>query len=782
LANNYKKKAVKRSNTLAKRNNGKKNTSSAKNNKITGLIILFLGLVLFLSFIVGFVNNFSTAVLLNGKAFAILSMIGNIAIACMICYWGIALFQSKGRLLFNWQVFGGALFSLALLSLLQLLIPMQGTLWQILKITFTGGGGGIFGLLGGYLLGLIPQTIAIIISVAVMILGFLLLCNFKILNFFPWLGKKMTGSFAEKEKAKQEKTAKTEKPVSANPPLIMDYENKFSNLAPVVTEPAETKNTLAQNEKPPLYIRQVMPGVDDKKAKIGSESDVKIYEPVVTEEKDEFAVLTATFKEGLQKDVLLPGGEEQKVPYQLPPVNLLGSQVKIRNSRLNKQFIDNSALLEKTLEDFGIKTKVVQVVAGPSVVRYELQPAPGVKVSRITNLVDDIALSLAAKDIRIEAPVPGKAVIGIEVPKSEVTPVFFRDIIDTEEFKKSQSKLTLALGVDITGQTIVADLADMPHLLIAGATGSGKSVSMNTIICSILYKSTPDEVKFIMIDPKKVELTNYNNLPHLREPVVTNPKKAASVLKGVVSEMEKRYTLFAAANVKKFSQYNALLGVEKMHQIVVLIDELADLMLVASKEVEDSICRLAQLARAAGIHLIVATQRPSTDVITGLIKANIPSRIAFAVSSNVDSRIILDMSGAEKLLGKGDMLFHPIGAPKPTRVQGAFLSESDTQRLVNYCCNQASPQFIKLPETEEIKSYEEDSFEDEIFYDAVREVIISHQASASFLQRRFRIGYNRAARLVESMEQLGIISHPEGNKRNVLMSMEGFTHMYGTGE
>lgn len=469
------------------------------------------------------------------------------------------------------------------------------------------------------------------------------------------------------------------------------------------------------------------------------------------------------------------------VNYQLPPVSLMKGGITVRNSRIDQRIMDDSAALENVLASFGVKTKVVEVVCGPSIIRYELQPAPGVKISKIVSLADDIALALAARGLRIEAPVPGKSVVGIEIARDKTSPVYFKDVLSSENFQKSKSKISIALGVDINGNAIVGDLAEMPHLLIAGATGSGKSVCMNTLICSILYKALPEEVKFIMVDPKKVELTGYSGLPHLGKPVVTDPKKASQVLKEVVNEMERRYLVFVNAGVKNFKSYNELPNVNKMPQIVVLIDELADLMMVASHDVEDAICRLAQMARAAGIHLVIATQRPSVDVITGLIKANIPSRIAFAVSSQIDSRTILDMGGAEKLLGKGDMLYFPIGRQKPLRVQGAFLTEDEIQTLVDYCKKQAEPEYLELPVAVEEKPEEEEAEKnqlDELFIDACQQVLSSGQASASSLQRRFRIGYNRAARLIDTMQEMGIVSAPEGNKRTILMTMETFAATY----
>ncbi|HHT63042.1 MAG: DNA translocase FtsK 4TM domain-containing protein [Bacillota bacterium] len=466
--------------------------------------------------------------------------------------------------------------------------------------------------------------------------------------------------------------------------------------------------------------------------------------------------------------------------YILPSLEILQSVVKIKSPRMNKDITESIRVLEETLESFGVKVKVTQVSCGPAVTRFEMQPCPGVKVSKIVNLADDIALNLAAPVVRIEAPVPGKSVIGIEVPKKEVSTVCFREVLETPQFLQSSSKLTVALGKDITGNPVVADLAAMPHLLIAGATGSGKSVCINTLICSILYKAKPSEVKFLMIDPKMVEMANYNGLPHLISPVVTDPKRAAGALKWIVNEMENRYNIFASTGVKDLYRYNELkqnTG-EELPQMVVLIDELSDLMMVAPNDVEDSICRLAQMARAAGIHLVVATQRPSVDVITGLIKANIPSRIAFAVSSQIDSRTILDMAGAEKLLGKGDMLFNPIGAAKPIRVQGVYIAEEDINNIVSHCCSQAKPEYLEGILKGEFSGEDKSMEKDVLFDDAAKLVITTGQASVSLLQRRLRVGYSRAARLMDMLENQGIVGEYEGSKpRNVLVTLEQFERM-----
>jgi S-DNA-T family DNA segregation ATPase FtsK/SpoIIIE len=471
--------------------------------------------------------------------------------------------------------------------------------------------------------------------------------------------------------------------------------------------------------------------------------------------------------------------------YQLPSLLLLHKSLKVNNQRLNKDLADNVKKLEDTLASFGVKIKVTHVTQGPVITRYEAQPASGVKVSKITNLADDIALGLAATNVRIEAPVPGKSVVGIEVPNRVVNTVQFREVIETPEFQNSSSKITMALGKDITGSTVIADLTKMPHMLIAGATGSGKSVCINTIIHSILFMARPDEVKLLLVDPKMVELANYNGIPHLIAPVVTDPKKAAGALKWIVTEMETRYELFAAAGVRDIVRYNYLRTQDKQTEfavlpyVVVIIDELADLMMVAPGEVEDAICRIAQMARAAGIHLIVATQRPSVDVITGLIKANIPSRIAFAVSSQTDSRTILDLNGAEKLLGRGDMLYYPMGAGKPIRVQGCYLADKEMENVIKFLQDQARPEYQELPNIEFASNKVEEELDD-LFYQAAQLFIENSNASVSLLQRRLRIGYTRAARLMDLLEEKGVVGGYEGSKpREVLLTRGQFELKYG---
>ena len=472
--------------------------------------------------------------------------------------------------------------------------------------------------------------------------------------------------------------------------------------------------------------------------------------------------------------------------YEFPPIQLLAEGDKKGVKGGKKAVADTATKLQKTLYSFGVSAKVENVSVGPAITRYELKPAEGVRVSKIANLADDIALNLAAETIRIEAPIPGKQAVGIEVPNKENEIVPLRDIIDCDEFKNHKSKLAFALGKDVAGNAVVTDIAKMPHVLIAGATGSGKSVCINTLIASIIYKAKPSEVKLVMVDPKVVELSVYNGIPHLLIPVVTDPKKAAGALAWAVQEMVNRYSLFASKNVRDIKGYNAALesegGAHKLPQIVIIIDELSDLMMVSPKDVEDSICRLAQMARAAGMHLVIATQRPSVDVITGIIKANVPSRISFSVSSQVDSRTILDMAGAEKLLGKGDMLFYPAGAPKPTRIQGAFISDKEVEKIVDFVKNNGeatyNDEILRQIENanstdQEIDAQEEDDNTDPLLMDAIDVVVETGQASTSFIQRRFKVGYARAGRIIDQMEERGIISGFQGSKpREVLMSKE----------
>jgi len=498
-------------------------------------------------------------------------------------------------------------------------------------------------------------------------------------------------------------------------------------------------------------------------------------------EYDEYA--NASIKN--EKSTSIPSSSDYE-NYELPPIEFLGKNEKTGvSAESHAQIIENSRILEETLRSFKVEAKVVEVSVGPTVTRYDLSPGPGVKVATIANLSNDLALSLAAQGIRIEAPIPGKSAVGIEIPNKDPQGVFLREIIEDDSFEAFPSKLAFAVGKDIAGEPVITDIARMPHLLIAGATGSGKSVCINTLIASLLYKARPDEVKLLMIDPKVVELSVYNGIPHLLIPVVTDPKKASGALSWAVAEMEKRYKDFAETGCRELKGYNRYMienDGQEIPQIVIIIDELADLMMTCKGEVEDSICRLAQKARAAGIHLIVATQRPSVDVITGLIKANIPSRLAFAVSSGTDSRTVLDMYGAEKLLGKGDMLFLPMGQNKPIRVQGGFISDKEVENLVKFLKAQAPVehttemiQQITMPGKKLIEGEL-----DEHFYDAVEFLISKGKGSTSVLQRQFRIGYNRASRLMDDLHARGIIGPEDGVKpRKVTITREEFRELYG---
>lgn len=542
--------------------------------------------------------------------------------------------------------------------------------------------------------------------------------------------------------------------------------------APVQKEPV---SPLPDREKPPV---EEAPPVPD---------DVKELTEKFMEEKEQ-----KDRKEATPAQVTQYQAAEPVKAYCFPPVTMLAVSPHGNPAMETEELQTNGRILVDTLKSFGVQTKILDICRGPAVTRYEIQPAAGVKISKITNLSDDLALNLAATGVRIEAPIPGKAAVGIEVPNKSRSTVRMRELVESNSFQTSKSKLSVALGRDIAGQPVIADLAKMPHLLIAGTTGSGKSVCINSLIISMLYKASPDEVRFLMIDPKAVELTEYNGMPHMLVPVVTDPRKASGALGWAVSEMMKRYKIFSECNVRNLQGYNHLAASQdyqdengqpmpSMPQIVIIIDELADLMMAAPKEVEDSICRLAQLARAAGMHLVVATQRPSVDVVTGLIKANIPSRIALTVSNAVDSRTILDAGGAEKLLGNGDMLFAPVGSTKPLRVQGCYVSDDEISSIVEFVKKAKSIEYdekvieeIERNAASESKGDDSGDSEgggDPMIDEAIKCVVEAGQASTSLLQRRLRLGYARAGRLIDEMEQLGVVGPHEGSKpRQVLMT------------
>jgi S-DNA-T family DNA segregation ATPase FtsK/SpoIIIE len=542
--------------------------------------------------------------------------------------------------------------------------------------------------------------------------------------------------------------------------------------------------------------------VRESKANVRNEFDISIEEEVKpkTEENSLEAIMdddvefimkdvkkkkkldVESYKNDVDKEIALQ--DMMGASYNYPPLELLNdnSQEISDIKTLKNTAMEVAKKLEDTLKSFGVEVKVINISRGPAVTRYELQPSPGVKVSKIVNLADDISLNLAASGVRIEAPIPGKAAIGIEVPNKEVIPVFLKEVVESREFQDFPSRLAFSIGKDISGNTIVGDIGKMPHMLIAGSTGSGKSVCINSIIVSILYKSSPDDVKLLMVDPKVVELGIYNGIPHLLIPVVTDAKKAAGALNWAVQEMVNRYKLFAEKGVRDIKGYNSVIEQEgqqkKLPQVVIIIDELADLMMVAPNEVEDAICRLAQMARAAGMHLVIATQRPSVDVITGVIKANIPSRIAFAVSSQVDSRTILDMAGAEKLLGRGDMLFYPVGEPKPIRVKGTFVSDKEVERVVEFIKIQGEVEYDNdlIDEISNLNTNEEENDpgdNDSLLPQATELVVDAGMASVSLIQRKFKVGYARAARIIDQMETRGIVGKFEGSKpRQVLISRQ----------
>ncbi|WP_432409653.1 DNA translocase FtsK [Wukongibacter sp. M2B1] len=634
-----------------------------------------------------------------------------------------------------------------------------------------GIGGGIIGnLITSMFLSLLGVKGSYIVVGTLAVLSIILTTNLSIMDIVNGLGKSFSLVFGsiknfvtdlrtntvliDDNKSTPKKKTKNKKVILGNP-----FDNNENSKSDTVDEKIKILDYTNNNKKE----------VDLPKATTNKSDNTNDTKPKEqnTDDGDDVSDLSFSDKSNLEN-------------YELPSTELLNPNQNSNTAKDKKEILNKAKILEETLQNFGVEAKVVQISKGPTITRYELQPKPGVKVSKIVNLSDDIALSLAAQHIRIEAPIPGKAAIGIEIPNDSSTLVTLREVIESDSFVNKESKLTFVLGKDISGQPIVDDLAKMPHMLIAGATGSGKSVCVNSLITSILYKATPDEVKFLLIDPKVVELSCYNGIPHLLLPVVTDPKKAASALNWVVQEMTNRYKLFAQNSVRDLDSYNEKLKDSeegKLPKLVVIIDELADLMMVSPDQVEDAICRLAQMARAAGIHLIVATQRPSVDVITGVIKANIPSRIAFSVSSGADSRTILDMGGAEKLLGKGDMLFYPVGASKPRRMQGSFVSDSEVNSVVEFIKKQIENVNYEEEIIEKISNISTSSEEevDELLTEAIELVVGAEQASISMLQRKFRIGYNRAARIIDEMEERGIVSESLGSKpRRVLISMEEY--------
>ncbi|MBC1545790.1 DNA translocase FtsK [Listeria sp. FSL L7-1435] len=742
--------------TQKKKTSGRKKSSTRSKKKqsasfrleITGVVLIAIGIIGLLQ--LGFVGRgfFALAEMFVG-------LLSYVLLAGSVILGGYMVIRRKMPHLFSKRLVGMYLIVLGFLTYIHMYFIIHNlganasvisSTWKLVlenlfrpnQVGFVGGGmiGAVITSMTYFLLDRLGTNL---IAALLIIYGFSLVSGISIRQFFAkvteFVRYLFTKGKAATEKGKEVKAKhdkkKAEKVVDVEPEEVIDL------IEPI------------QEEKVPPIISNFSSKVEQEKAPVEEKTEQK--------EPD----LEMFQQESFENEI-----------YQLPPVDILAPAKVTDQSKEYDQIKINAKKLEDTFESFGVKAKITQVHLGPAVTKYEVQPSVGVKVSKIVSLSDDIALALAAKDIRIEAPIPGKSAIGIEVANQNVAMVSLREVLENNPKNNPEEKLQIALGRDISGEAMMASLDKMPHLLVAGATGSGKSVCINGIITSILLRAKPHEVKMMMIDPKMVELNVYNGIPHLLAPVVTNPKKAAQALQKVVAEMERRYDLFSHTGTRNMQGYNDYvkkqneLNNEKQPElpfIVVIVDELADLMMVASNDVEDAITRLAQMARAAGIHLIIATQRPSVDVITGVIKANIPSRIAFAVSSSIDSRTILDMGGAEKLLGRGDMLLLPVGSSKPTRIQGAFLSDAEVEDVVNYVISQQKAQYSEEMIPDDIPEVEGE-VTDELYHEAVELVVEMQTASVSMLQRKFRIGYNRAARLIDEMEQRGVVGPHEGSK------------------
>lgn len=813
-----------RKNTSRKRNKKqtkkKQDSQSFLKDEIIILSALAAGILLLISNfgIGGFVGDAVSSVLFG--------LFGTIAyIIPILLFIGIAfVISNKGNSIAYIKTAAGAGFTLMVCTLFQLIMNeyTAGTrLFSYYKISSMHKDGG--GLLGGIVVSALCPAIGVIGTyVIVIILCIICLVIITEKSFIRGVKKGSEKAYSsakqDAKKRKEQAELRREKRAQEREQKAAEKERKrkdntvsgVSFDTTLVKKSPEMREITPPEDVPDLFAEEI-PSYDGREAEVSKnivpdditinraqpimEEEAPIPEPVpekrkTKESKKQVETATANVEQEIKKSE-----EKRAKEYVFPPLSLL-KHGKKSGGDSDAHLRQTAMKLQQTLQNFNVNVTVTNVSCGPSVTRYELQPEQGVKVSKIVGLADDIKLNLAAADIRIEAPIPGKAAVGIEVPNKENTAVMLRDLLETDEFQNHESKIAFAAGRDIAGKVVVADIMKMPHVLIAGATGSGKSVCINTLIMSILYKADPKDVKLIMIDPKVVELSVYNGIPHLMIPVVTDPKKAAGALNWAVAEMMKRYDLFAQYNVRDLKGYNAKVETveaieeegkpEKLPQIVIIVDEFADLMMVAPGEVEESICRLAQLARAAGIHLVLATQRPSVNVITGLIKANMPSRIAFSVSSGVDSRTIIDMNGAEKLLGKGDMLFYPAGYQKPARVQGAFVSDKEVQAVVDFLVkNSESVQY-----NEEITNHVNSASvaaggtvsgnsgaddQDAYFVDAGKFIIEKDKASIGMLQRVFKIGFNRAARIMDQLAEAGVVGEEEGTKpRKVLMSMEQF--------
>ena len=785
--------------TGSKKRNTKKKGSESTEKKGDVKAVLYIA--------IGILLAFSTYTDLAGVLSVICrktmyNMFGVIVylIPLYLIYFGIDTIRSKGTIKYSRRFFSVTVIAIVVWLFCSTMSIQfisgsaynnEGFLEMIKKINFSNNyslHGGFFGFLITYPLSkLIGYIGSYILYSTLFLIGMILLMDITLYDIYVKMKKMINAfigvSFAKSEVKKENIRKKREKSINSDTieVIVPDGKNEKDEFIKGINNKIQILDFMRNSELQDVNPLQNFNLDDSEVYTRNSTADSEINSSKKNSKK-----LSHEDKEVVSKEIehsINGVGEIAKKDYLFPSMDLLNINSKLKlNNEDKKDLIENANKLEETLSNFGVEAKVVQVTKGPSVTRFELQPSPGVKVSKIVNLQDDIALGLAANGVRMEAPIPGKAAIGIEVPNKKQSPVFLREVLDSKEFTNTNKNLAFALGKDITGKCIVGDLSKMPHMLIAGATGSGKSVCINSLIISLLYKYSPEQVKLLMVDPKVVELSVYNGIPHLLIPVVTDPKKAAGALNWAVNEMNKRYNLFSQMKVKNIESYNKLFDKgeiqEKLPYIVVIVDELADLMMACPNDVEDYICRLAQMARAAGMHLIIATQRPSVDVITGVIKANIPSRVSFAVSSGTDSRTILDQVGAEKLLGRGDMLYYPIGENKPVRVQGAFISEEEVENVV---------EFIK--QSDEDIDYSEDILNhinnevtaesvitnegDELLEEAMKIVVEYQQASTSFIQRKLRVGFNRASRIMDELEERGIISEKDGSKpRQVLIEKE----------
>ena len=760
---------------VSKRRRTSSETSSGK--EIMGLFLIVIGIVFFISLYSQRMGIIGTLIY---KLFSVISGSGNFIIPLLLIFWGILYNIQATKFHMRRYIICTLVIFFCILVFLDGSKEMDMTLieriiksTEYMDITRSGGIiGAIFGFFSYKLLGSLG-TYLVLGLIIVASIYFMLKVNIdQIIMFTEDLGeyfedkkkayevkkaeKKLKQVEKEKKKIERENLKKEKLELKkAKEEKIVEGEDFGENL--VIKDYSDDNNFENLEEEKSKDI-----GLIDKK-------DKSVDKNIEDIEIDEEEVLD-TIKDDIENK------NKEEYTYNYPDIALL-DRLKSKGGFSKDEVMEKGRIIENTMRNFGIESKVVAINRGPVITSYELKPAPGIKLSRIVGLSDNIAMALASSDLRIEAPIPGKTVVGIEVPNNEKDAVGLKELIDSNEFKTIKSDLPLALGKDVEGNILISGMEDMPHLLIAGATGSGKSVCINSIITSVIYKSSPKDVKLMLIDPKVVELSVYNGIPHLLIDVVTNPKKAAFALNWAVDEMEKRYLAFAENHVRDLKGYNKKMVEEgredeKLPKILIIVDELADLMMVASKEIEEYIARLAQKARAAGMHLILATQRPSVDVITGTIKANIPSRIAFAVASSVDSRTILDMGGAEKLLGKGDMLFYPSKYPKPKRIQGALISDSEVERVVDFVKNNNEIKTSlesKIEKAIENKKIKVDDEKDPLFKEAVELVVNDEQASISYIQRKLKVGYSRAGRIVDQMEEMGIIGPHEGSKPRKLL-------------